>query len=165
MHIWVIGMMGSGKTVVGRLVAEKLSREFRDTDLLVQERLGDSIRAVWERGGEELFRATESAVIEEISQPGDLVVATGGGAVLNPGNRNAIKRSGTAIWLQASAAELGRRIGSVRDRPLLDVADPVARLSELLDERAAAYEETAHHRITTDGHTPGEVASVLVEML
>lgn len=165
MHIWVIGMMGSGKTTVGRLVGEALARDFRDTDLLVQERLGDTIRAVWERGGEELFRAAETAVIEEISQGGDLVVATGGGAILNPGNRKAIRRSGTAIWLQATPAELARRIGSVRGRPLLDVDDPVTRLRELLDERAAEYRETAHHQISTEGKAPGELAAIIVSML
>ena len=154
MPIWIIGMMGSGKTTVGRLVGTTLDREFRDTDLLIQNRLGDTIRRVWEQGGEELFRSTESAVIEELAQGGDWVVATGGGAVLHPGNRNAMRRSGTAVWLQATPKELGRRIGSVRGRPLLDVDDPVARLQELLEERTDLRLVLA---VDVDPHQDGEV--------
>lgn len=157
MKLWLIGMMGSGKTTVGRVVAARLDRPFRDVDLIVAERLGTSIPELWRRDGEDTFRAIEAAIIEELAAGDDAIISTGGGAILREGNRNAMRRTGTVVWLQATAEVLASRVGGSLDRPVLG-GKGAARLRELLDERADAYEAAAHRTVRTDGRTPGEVA-------
>jgi shikimate kinase len=156
-NLWLVGMMGSGKTTVGRVVAAQADRPFRDVDLIVAERLGASIPELWRRDGEATFRAIESAIIEELAAGDGAVISTGGGVVLLEANRRAMRRTGTVIWLQADAGVLASRVGGSLDRPVL-AGGGEARLAELLEERRGAYEAAAHHTVTTNGRTPGEVA-------
>ncbi|RZV47026.1 MAG: shikimate kinase [Acidimicrobiia bacterium] len=157
MNLWLVGMMGSGKTTVGRVVAARTDRPFRDVDLIVAERLGTSIPDLWQRDGEDSFRAIESAIIGELASGSGAIISTGGGAILREGNRNAMRRTGTVVWLQATAPVLASRVGGSLDRPVLGGGGE-GRLAELLEDRAAAYEEAADHTVNTDGRTPAEVA-------
>ncbi len=158
MNLWLVGLMGSGKTTVGRVVAARADRPFRDIDLIVAERLGTSIPELWRRDGEATFRAIESAIIEEVAAENGVVISTGGGAVLLEANRRAMRRTGTVVWLQAPPRVLASRVGGSLDRPVL-AGGGEARLSELLEERVGAYEAAAHHTVGTEGRTPGEVAT------
>lgn len=165
MHLWLVGMMGSGKTTVGRLVAARAGRDFRDVDLMVQQRRGASISELWEREGEDAFRAVEAAVIEELAGEGAAVISTGGGAVLREPNRNAMRRSGTVVWLQAPPDVLAGRVTRGAGRPLLDAESGEARLTELLADRHTAYEAAAHHTVGTSGRTPRQVAAEVADLL
>ena len=164
MNLWLVGMMGSGKTTVGRLVAEESDLPFRDADLIVQDRMQQSIAELWEAGGEDAFRAIESTIIEELAAGTGAVVSTGGGAVLSKANRNAMRRSGAVVWLTASPSVLASRLGGGQGRPLL-AGGGEKRLAELLADRAECYEEVAHHRVTTEGLTPAEVAAEVMKWL
>lgn len=165
MHLWLIGMMGSGKTTVGRLVAAGAGVPFHDVDLVVADRRGASISELWEREGEDTFRMLEAAAIEELSGAAPAVISTGGGAILREANRRAMRRSGTVVWLQASPAVLARRVGGGRGRPLLADGGAAARLEELMEARHDAYVAIAHHTVSTEGRTPAEVAEEVRQWL
>jgi len=164
MNLWLVGMMGSGKTTVGRLVAAGRGLTFHDVDLIVTRRAGNTIAELWRRDGEDAFRSTEAAIISELASGQGAVVSTGGGAILREANRLAMRRSGTVVWLQAAPAVLAGRVAGAHDRPLLNGGGE-ARLAELLDTRAAAYAETAHHSVSTEGRTPSEVAAEVARWL
>ncbi|MDH3606220.1 MAG: shikimate kinase [Acidimicrobiia bacterium] len=164
MNLWLIGMMGSGKTTVGRLAAANSGLPFRDVDLIVQERLQRSIAELWEAGGEDAFRAIESTVVEELAGAAGAVVSTGGGAVLNLANRNAMRRSGTVVWLTASPAVLASRVVGDRERPLLGSGGE-DRLAQLLAGRIEHYTDVADHTVSTEGRTPAEVAEEVGQWL
>lgn len=137
-------MPGSGKSTVGRQLARQLGREFVDSDTVLEQRLGVPIREWFERHGEDSFRDQEQAVIEDLSQGAGRVLATGGGAVLRPSNRNALHSRCHVFYLRASPEELARRLRHDTQRPLLQVSDPLARLRELYRERDPLYRRTAH---------------------
>ena len=119
MNIWLIGMMGSGKTTVGRLLAGERDMEFRDVDSIISTRVAGTVSELWQWTGEEGFRALEADVVEELAAGAGAVIASGGGAVLAEANRQAMRRSGTVVWLQASADALAARLVGANDRPLL----------------------------------------------
>lgn len=144
MSVALVGMPGSGKSTVGRQLARQLSWEFVDSDLVLEKRLGMSIREWFARHGEDAFRDEEQAVIEELTQLEGAVIATGGGAVLRPSNRNALHSRCHVFYLRASPEELFRRVRHDTQRPLLQVDDPLARLRELYRERDPLYRRTAH---------------------
>ncbi len=164
MNIWLIGMMGSGKTTVGRLLAGERDMDFRDVDSIISTRVAATISELWQRTGEEGFRALEADVVEELATGAGAVIASGGGAVLAEANRQAMRRSGTVIWLQASADVLAARLVGATDRPLL-ADDGTAPLAELLNERLGAYEDAAHHLVDTTSLTPVEVVDKIDEVL
>jgi shikimate kinase len=151
MKIWLIGMMGSGKTSAGRLAASRLGVEFWDTDEIVAQRAGTSIAQLWADEGEPAFRELEEAVVGEVADQNG-IVATGGGVVLRPANRETMRESGVVVWLDASPPVLAARIATETGRPLLDSGDQEALevLRRTLSERAVLYAETAHHRLSTD---------------
>ena len=164
MPLWLIGMMGSGKSTVGRAVANRTAKPFLDTDLLVEKAAGRAVVDIFEAEGEEAFRLLESDAIQAAAVMADAVVATGGGAVLLEENVRSMKSSGPVVWLRADPATLAARIGSASGRPLLMDADVVGRLSVILDDRRDAYQRAADHIVSTDDSTAEEVA-VLVEQL
>ena len=164
MNLWLVGMMGSGKTTVGRLVAVGANLPFQDVDLIVQQRIGSSIRDLWEREGENAFRAIEAAIVSELALAEGSVISTGGGAVLQESNRRAMRRSGTVVWLQAPASVLATRVVGSLDRPVLNGGGE-DRLAELLETRREAYEAVAHHTVDTSGRTPAEVAAEVAQWL
>ncbi len=138
-NIILTGFMGAGKTVTGQEVAARLGRPFVDLDDVIVERAGKPIPAIFAEDGEPAFRAIEAAICEELSAPAGLVIAVGGGAVVNPANRDALSRGGTLICLDASPETLLRRIGDDDNRPMLAGADRLARIYGLLAQRAEAY--------------------------
>lgn len=165
MNIVLIGLMGSGKSAVGRLLAEKLGRPFVDTDGLVEEAAGCPIPELFAREGEAAFREREAAVISAVAARDGQVVATGGGAVLRPANRAALRATGIVIWLHAPPEALYHRARAqgIERRPLLAGQDPLSTLRALAEARASAYSEAAHHRVETDGRTlPDVVTAILI---
>jgi len=167
MNIILIGLMGAGKSAVGRSLAERLGRPFVDTDKLIEEQAGRSIPAIFADEGEEGFRRREAAVIASLKARDGLVVATGGGAVLRPENRAALRASGVVIWLEAAPEVLLERTEAqgVATRPLLTGGDPLERLRRLAAERAGAYREAAHLRVRTDDATVDEVVARILAMM
>jgi shikimate kinase len=143
-NIFLVGMMGAGKTSVGRMLARDLGKTFYDTDQHIEARTGVKIAVIFELEGEASFRARECAAIEELTALRNVVLATGGGAVLSEANRRALRSRGTVIYLRASVNDLWQRTRHDRNRPLLQTADPLARISELYVQRDPLYREAAH---------------------
>lgn len=151
MKIWLVGMMGSGKTTAGSMAASALGVPFLDTDQLVTDKVGTTIAELWSDEGEGVFRSAERAVVADIEARSG-VVATGGGVVLDAVNRAILARSGTVVWLEASPRVLAARVSTSAERPLLETADQpaVAVLERTLAERSILYEAVADHRVDTD---------------
>lgn len=147
--IALVGLPGSGKTTVGRQLARRLGIDFVDSDAFIETRLGCSIREFFEREGEDRFRDIEEASIDELSKVDNRVLSTGGGAVLRPGNRQHLHDRCKVVYLRSSPEEVFRRLRHDRNRPLLQVADPLQRLKELFAARDPLYREAAHFVIDT----------------
>jgi shikimate kinase len=158
--IVLIGFMGSGKTVVGQEIARRLDRSFVDTDTMVEDAAGMRVAEIFARYGEKRFRALEREAIAKVCTPGtvgDVVVATGGGAVLDPENRRQLKKIGPIVWLYADVESIMARVGDDTSRPLLQGTDVRARVRALLEERESAY-ATADHRVDTSRRSVTAVA-------
>jgi shikimate kinase len=168
-RVVLVGMMGSGKTTVGRLVAARLGSGFSDTDEEVESFAGISVPEMFERDGEAAFRRAETEALETLlRRNGSRVVAVGGGAVLSEANREAIRSQATVVWLRATVGTLTDRVGSGEGRPLLKsraevgAEEPWGRLEELIDERRPLYETMADVVVDTDGLSAEEVADAVV---
>ncbi len=142
-------MPGSGKSTVGRQLARRLQLPFMDSDHVIEARLGCPIRQYFEREGEERFRDIESEVLDELTRVPQGVLASGGGSVLRALNRQHLHGRGRVIYLKSSPEDLFRRLRHDRNRPLLQVEDPLNRLRELFAVRDPLYRETAHYTIET----------------
>ena len=142
-------MPGGGKSTVGRHLARRLSASFVDTDTAIERRIGCSIRTFFEREGEDQFRDIESVVLAELIADAPGVIATGGGIVLREGNRNLLLERSTCVYLRSSPEELFRRLRHDMKRPLLQVADPLARLRELFRQRDPLYRQACRFIIET----------------
>jgi len=142
-NLILVGMMGAGKTTVGRLLARRLKRELYDSDHEIERRCGVRIPVIFDIEGEAGFRAREAQVITELCARKGIVLATGGGAVLDAENRRRLAASGTVIYLHARPASLWQRVRHDRNRPLLATADPQKKLEQLYAERDPLYREVA----------------------
>jgi shikimate kinase len=142
--VFLIGMMGAGKSTIGRLLAEAIGFEFIDADRELEARSGVSIPTIFEIEGEEGFRRRETTLLDELSQRSGIVLATGGGAVLDAQTRQRLHERGLVIYLRASADEVFRRTRRDKARPLLQTENPRERIEHLLAEREPLYAETAH---------------------
>lgn len=160
-NIYLVGLMGAGKTTVGRQLAKRLGRPFYDSDHEIVERTGVPIPTIFEIEGEEGFRRRESQAIAELTTGSDIVLATGGGVVLNPENRARLHNTGWVVYLNVPPALLFERTRHDRNRPLLRVPDPLVRLEDLHRQRDPLYRETAH-TIVEGSHL---VASGIVQHL
>jgi shikimate kinase len=160
-NIILIGMMGSGKTTIGKLLANNIGKAFIDADHEIQQRTGVRIPVIFEIEGEAGFRKREAEVLQEIIQLQNIVLATGGGAVLRPENRALLRQHGTVVYLCAPVNELQRRTRSDKNRPLLQTGNLQARLMELYTQRDPLYRQTAH--IVVDSGRQG--VRVLVQKL
>ena len=144
MIIWLVGMMGAGKSTVGRALAEELGTSFHDTDTTVESITGMPIPDLWDREGEKAFRELEAAVVETMARTHTGVIATGGGVVLDAARRHLMRDSGTVVWLKVPVEVLARRVERSSNRPLLEgEGSPKARLAVILQERGEAYEQAA----------------------
>lgn len=141
--------MGAGKTTVGRALAKKLNKRFIDSDHEIEARTGVSIPLIFEIEGEASFRHREAEVIRDLTAQDEIVLATGGGAVLRPENREYLKTRGTVIYLRASINSILQRTSHDKNRPLLQTADPRARLEQLAREREPLYLEVADFVVET----------------
>jgi shikimate kinase len=158
-------MPGCGKSTVGRQLARQIDLSFADSDREVESRIGMPIADFFAREGEERFRDIEQDVIDELTSRGGQVLATGGGAVLRPSNRDALHSRTHVLYLRASAEELARRLRHDTQRPLLQVADPLQRLRELFRERDPLYRRTAHFVIeATRSSVPALLNMALMQL-
>lgn len=156
-RLLLVGMMGVGKTTVGRRCASRLGWRHLDSDAQVMADTGQTVPEIFAQRGETAFRAEESRVLAEaLSSPDDVVVSVAGGAVLSADNRSLLRRSGVVVWLRADPATLARRVGKGEGRPLLD-DDPAAALVALEEVRRPLYREVATAVIDVDVLTPDQV--------
>jgi shikimate kinase len=149
-NLFLVGLMGAGKTTLGRQFARWLSKRFIDADHELEARLGVSIPTIFEIEGEDAFRDREQAVISDLVTLENIVLGTGGGAVLREANRRSLAANGTIVYLHADPATLYERIRHSRHRPLLKSADPAGRIAELYAIRDPIYRSVAHHVIASD---------------
>jgi len=164
-NVFLVGMMGAGKTTAGRLMARRLKREFLDTDLEIERRCGVKVPVIFEIEGEAGFRQREAAVIAELTAREDVVLATGGGAVLDEANRRHLAARGTVVYLHAPPPALYERVRQDRNRPLLATADPQARLQELYAVRDPLYREIADVVVDTGRQSVQNLARQLLARL
>ena len=150
-NIFLIGLMGAGKTTIGKLLAKRLHKTFVDSDHELEHRTGVKIPLIFELEGEAGFREREVALIRELSQREDVVLATGGGAILRPENRAALAQNGTVVYLHVQVDDLYARTKHDKNRPLLQTANPKAKLDELYLARDPLYREIADI-VLTSGH-------------
>lgn len=163
-HVWLIGMMGAGKSTSGRVLAELLAVPFVDSDEVVAEHAGASVAEIFSSEGEEGFRARERSVIAEIAAGPESVVAAGGGAVLDPANSAVMRATGSIVLLEASTETLRSRLEHSTERPLLLDGEALGdRISTLVDERSARYREVADDVVDTSDLDPVSVARRIAE--
>ncbi|HET8701546.1 MAG TPA: shikimate kinase AroK [Nitrococcus sp.] len=163
-RIFLIGPMGAGKSAVGRLLAQRLGRHFYDSDRILEERTGVDIARIFDVEGEAGFRAREEAMLQELTQRADVVLATGGGAVIRESNRACLRERGLIVFLRASIdTQLMRTRHS--DRPLLQTENPRARLQELMHVRAPLYETLADIIVDTDHGTIATIVDDIIQRL
>lgn len=162
-HLVLVGLMGSGKTTVGRRCAKKLDRAFVDLDDLIMTHAAMSIEDIWRDRGEERFRELEREVVIDVcASPVPLVIACGGGTVVDAESRRRLRAVGTIVWLRAPTAVLAARVGTDSRRPLL-AGDPAGALARLAEARADAYAAAADAVVDTDGRDVNAVAVAVLD--
>ncbi len=161
----LIGLPGSGKSSVGRQLARRLQLPFVDSDHVIEQRLGCSIREYFDREGEAPFRDLEQQVIDDLTRTHPGVLSTGGGSVLRQANREHLHQRGHVIYLRSSPDEIFRRLRHDVSRPLLQVNDPLQRLRDLYAERDPLYRETAHFVIETGRPSVATLVNMIVMQL
>ena len=160
-RIFLIGPMGSGKTTVGRQLARRLDMDFLDLDLELQKRCGVEVAVIFEIEGEAGFRQRESALLEELTQRDNLVLATGGGSVLDENNRRLLSERGLVVYLQTSIDQQLGRLERDKQRPLLQAPDRRRRLAELAEQRNPIYEDCAHLVVRSANIAPSAMAATV----
>ena len=158
-NIFLVGPMGSGKTAVGRHLAQKLGRPFADSDGVIEERTGVDIPFIFEKEGEPGFRRRESDVIDELTQCDGLVLATGGGSVLDTDNLRNLSNRGVVVYLYCSPEQQHQRTLRDKRRPLLQTKDPLNKLRQLMEERDPLYRKAADLVVTTETRSASSVAN------
>ncbi len=161
-NIFLVGPMGSGKSAVGRQLAVLLGLEFVDSDAEIERQTGVDIRYIFEREGEAGFRSRESEVIDALTMQPGMLVATGGGAVLDERNRERLRSRGCVVYLRTSVDQQLARTRRSTQRPLLNNADPRGTLERLMEQRSPLYAQVADLAVDTDGR---KVASVVDEIV
>ncbi|RYD64143.1 MAG: shikimate kinase [Verrucomicrobiaceae bacterium] len=164
-NIVLIGLMGCGKTTVGRKLQTMLGYPLIDTDHLIEEKAGMAITEIFARRGEQSFRELESAVLNELSAPNTprRIIATGGGIIGRRANRKLLSKLGYVVWLQAPVDVILQRTGRSRDRPLLHTENPREKIERLLTERTPLYHEIADLELETAGLETEEIACGILE--
>lgn len=165
-NVILVGPMGVGKSTIGRHLAKLLKMDFVDCDHEIERRTGVTIAVIFEIEGEAGFRAREALALAELTDHRQgLILATGGGAVLRPANREILRSRGVVVYLHANIEILLRRTQRDRRRPLLQTADPRARMRELLEQRDPLYRDIADLVVETDQRSPAKLAREVVEKL
>ena len=164
-NIFLIGMMGSWKSTVGKKLATLLDLKFVDTDDEIEEATEQTVAEIFEERGEYQFREMETAYFVEKSQQSGYIISTGGGIVVADANRNALQNNGITIFLKASPETLSHRIKNTNKRPLLHGDDPLMELSKIWKNRKEFYEASAHLTIETDRLNPVQVLEIIIKKL
>ncbi|MCB1789863.1 MAG: shikimate kinase AroK [Gammaproteobacteria bacterium] len=164
-RVFLVGPMGAGKTTIGRQLAQALGMEFRDSDHEIQRRTGVDIPTIFEYEGEDGFRQREQQAIDDLTQVDNVVLATGGGAVLRAENRQHLSARGIVFFLACTPEQQYERTHRDRNRPLLQTEDPMSRLRELSAEREPLYRATADYVISTEGRGASAVANEILDTL
>lgn len=165
-NIFLIGLMGTGKTTVGRQLSKRLKREFFDSDRVIEERTGADIPLIFEKEGEQGFRRRECEIIDELTRKQNIILATGGGAILSPENRKCLSERGTVIYLKSSLDTLIERTGKDKNRPLLHAEEPPEIiLGRLLEQRGPLYDEIADIVIHTANNSIHRVIQAIIGKL
>ena len=160
-NIFLVGLMGAGKTSVGKLLAQRLSKDFYDCDHEIEDATGVKIAVIFEIEGESGFRARESKMLGELANHNNVLIATGGGAVLSASNRKLLADRGIVVYLRATPADLWRRTRHDKQRPLLKTEDRMARFEQLFAERDPLYLEIADIIVDTGSQSVGALAGKL----
>ena len=163
--IALVGLPGSGKTTVGRQLARRLQLPFIDSDHEIEVRIGCTIREFFEREGETRFRDIEQEVLDTLTKGPSQVLSTGGGAVLREANRKYLRERGRTVYLKSTPEELFRRLRNDANRPLLQVADPLAKLKTLFAERDPLYKQVAHFVLETGRPSVATLVNMIVMQL
>lgn len=162
-NIFLIGPMGAGKTTIGRQLARRLNMDFYDSDRVIEEKTGVDIPLIFEKEGEAGFRQREAAVIDELTLKEHIVLATGGGAVLDENSRHYLKSRGTVFYLCSDLKSLLERTHKDKNRPLLHGEEPAATiLTRLIEQREPLYRETAHYVVNTSNDSLRHVIQVII---
>ncbi len=164
-NIFLVGLMGAGKTSVGRMLAKRLGMDFYDTDVEIESATGVKIPVIFEIEGELGFRTREEKMIEKLTAMRGIVLATGGGAVLSAANRARLMKNGRVIYLRAAPEDLWRRTRRDRNRPLLQTPNPLAKLKELHAQRDPLYAEIADLTVDTGAQSVGNLTSQIQKLL
>lgn len=160
----LVGMMGAGKTVLGRMLASTLGWEYLDTDAVVEQRAGIGIPEIFERYGEQKFREAERNALDEVLGKGPCVISTGGGLYADPSSREKIRAAALSVWLDVEPEILWERLKDSAGRPLLETQDPKRTLFDLLEKRSPAYAE-ADIRLPVGAEPPQETLQKLLTLL
>ena len=164
-NVFLVGPMGAGKSTIGRQLAALLKKDFLDVDHEIERRTGAAIPLIFEIEGESGFRRREALAVDELTRKTNVVLATGGGAVLDADNRKALRERGSVVYLRAEIDILVERTRRDRNRPLLQTPDPRAKLEEIMRVREPLYRATAHVIIETDRRNPQMVARDVADNL
>ncbi len=164
-NIFLVGMMGAGKTTVGKMLAKQLGKTFIDCDEEIQKRTGVKISHIFDVEGEEGFRQRESSVIQDLIKLDNIVLATGGGAVLKPANRDALRKNGVVIYLKSTVHDLWQRTRHDHNRPLLQTANPRGKLQELFEQRDSLYAEAADYIVHTGKQSVQTLIARLIQKI
>ena len=164
-NIFLVGMMGAGKTTLGKALAQRTGLEFVDTDRVLVERCGVPVATIFEIEGEDGFRRRESGVLADLARRRGCVVATGGGAILAEENRRVMRSAGTVIYLRARIESLWERTRHDSSRPLLKTPDPRGTLARLLEERDPLYREAAHLIVETGSQSAATLVNRVMAAL
>lgn len=165
LRIALVGLPGSGKSTIGRQLARRLGLSALDTDHVIEQRLGCSIREYFEREGEASFRDVEQAVIDDVTQSHNGIISTGGGSVLRLANREYLHSRSHVVYLRSSPEEIFRRLRHDMQRPLLQVDDPLTRLRDLYAIRDPLYRETAHFVVETGRPSVANLLNMVIMQL
>jgi len=157
--------MGAGKTTVGKTLAAQLGMTFTDSDQEIQDRTGVDIPTIFEYEGEDGFRDREEQAIDDLTQREQLVLATGGGAILRPNNRKHLSARGIVVFLECTPEQQFERTYRDRKRPLIQTEDPLARLRELMAVREPLYRETADYVVSTEGRSAAAVSKDILNLV
>lgn len=164
-NIFLVGLMGAGKTSVGKLLARRLGKTFCDSDQEIERATGVRIPVIFEIEGEAGFRVRESRILAELATASNIVLATGGGAVLAEENRRLLAEHGIVVYLRATPHDLWQRTRHDRNRPLLQTANPLAKLTELFAQRDVLYREAAHVIVDTGNQSVSSLAHRLEQKI
>ena len=164
-NIFLVGLMGAGKSTIGKQLARELGKQFRDSDSEIEKRTGVNIDVIFDIEGEQGFRQRETRILKELVEERGIVLATGGGAVLAPENRQLLSDNGLIIYLKASAEHLAGRVKLDRRRPLLQTGDKLAKIRELMTQRDPVYQQLADLVVETNNRSIPRVVREISKMV